>query len=118
MFDWLATTKGQWKRKSSGYHLWSSTGVSATLSSRLHCAEFVFAASAAQENRSHQISELLGGEIELASGEPFGNSKAGLSLRGVLAHGVIDVVFLCVGWSYPGILSQKQKMVITNPVTF
>ena len=46
MFDRFAATKGQWKCKSSGYHLWSSTGVSETLRSRAHgrrhCAEFVF----------------------------------------------------------------------------
>ena len=113
MFDWLATTKGQWKRKSSGYHFWSLTGVSATLRSHAHsrllCAEFVFAASAAQETEVIKLSELLGRDW-IGKWRTICNSKAGFSLRGVLAHGVIDVnCFFCALGGHIPVSSLKGR---------
>ena len=101
MFDRLATAKGQWKPQ----ELWISplefdrslSDLRSRAHSQLHCAEFVFLCLQLKKSQSSNDRNFWG-EIELASSElTICNSKAGLNLRGVLAHCVINVVFF-VRW--------------------
>ena len=55
------------------------------------------------------------GEIELASGEPFATARPVSVSEGFLRTvSLMLFFFVCVGWSYPGILSQRQNVVIIN----
>ena len=91
MFDRLATAKGQWKPQ----ELWISPLEfdRSLLRSRAHSRLFVFLRLQLKKSQSSNYRNFWG-EIELASRElTICNSKAGLNLREVLVHGVIDVVF-------------------------
>ena len=64
------------------------------------CVEFVFLLLQLKKVAAIKLSELLGRDWA-SKWRTICNSKAGLSLRGVLAHGVIDVVFCALGGRIP-----------------